>query len=152
MEKIELQQTIAQLLPEAQFNTGSQYLEVRVTPEKLHDAASKLMHDDSVHFDFLACQRGVDIKGELGVVYQLRSLDKGYSCVLKVFTSNRENPEVDTVSDLWRSAEYFEREIYDMIGIRFKNHPDMRRLFLEDNFKGFPLRKDFTDEVNIIER
>jgi NADH:ubiquinone oxidoreductase subunit C len=72
--------------------------------------------------------------------------------VLKVKTPNRENPVLDTVSDIWKTADFLEREVYDLLGINFKNHPDMRRIFLEENFPGHPLRKDFVDEVNIIER
>ena len=67
-------------------------------------------------------------------------------------TSNRENPEFDTVSDLWITAEWHEREAYDLLGIRFKNHPDMRRILMDEQFQGYPLRKDFVDEINLIER
>jgi NADH:ubiquinone oxidoreductase subunit C len=71
--------------------------------------------------------------------------------VLKPRLDNRQNPEVDTISDIWRTAEFHEREVYDLFGIKFRNHPDLRRLFLEDDY-GFPLCKDFTDEINMIVR
>ena len=74
----------------------------------------------------------------------------GHSCVVKVSVDSRDNAVIDSVSDLWLSAVAFEREIFDLLGITFNQHPDMRRIFLEDNFKGYPLRKDFVDEVNII--
>jgi NADH:ubiquinone oxidoreductase subunit C len=62
---------------------------------------------------------------------------------------DREIPEADTLSDIWKTAEYQEREVFDLFGIRFRNHPDPRRLFMEDDY-GYPLRKDFTDESRMI--
>jgi NADH:ubiquinone oxidoreductase subunit C len=62
---------------------------------------------------------------------------------------NRENPQAETVSDIWKTAEFHEREVFDLFGIRFLHHPDLRRLFLEDDY-GFPLRKDFSDESRMI--
>ena len=72
-----------------------------------------------------------------------------HSIVLKTRTSDRENPQIDSVSDIWQTAEFHEREVYDLLGIKFKNHPDLRRLFL-DNSWGFPLRKDYVDDINIV--
>jgi NADH:ubiquinone oxidoreductase subunit C len=63
---------------------------------------------------------------------------------------DRANPEIETVCDIWRTAEFHEREVFEMFGVQFKNHPDLRRLILEDDFKGFPLRKDFEDPINMI--
>jgi NADH:ubiquinone oxidoreductase subunit C len=71
--------------------------------------------------------------------------------VIKVVLTDRENPVVDSLVALYPTAEYLEREIFDLFGIRFTNHPNMKRLFLEDDY-GYPLRKDFRDEINIIER
>ena len=71
--------------------------------------------------------------------------------VLKVKISDRENPAVDTVSDIWKTAEFHEREVYDLFGIKFNNHPDLRRILLEEDWEGYPLRKDYKDEVNIVE-
>ncbi|MEI6853121.1 MAG: NADH-quinone oxidoreductase subunit C, partial [Bacteroidota bacterium] len=75
-----------------------------------------------------------------------------HSLVLKVRTADRDNPTFDTVSDIWQTAEYHEREIFDLFGIKFNNHPDLRRIFLDEKWEGFPLRKDYKDEINIIER
>jgi NADH:ubiquinone oxidoreductase subunit C len=85
------------------------------------------------------------------VVYHLRSTKLGHELVLKVKTEDRENPSFDTVCDIWRTAEFHEREIFDLLGIRFNNHPDLRRMFLDENWVGYPLRKDYSDEVNIVE-
>ena len=87
----------------------------------------------------------------LMVVYHLESTKQGHTIVLKVKTEDRQNPVFDTVCDIWRTAEFHEREIFDLLGIRFNNHPDLRRLFLDENWVGYPLRKDYQDEVNIVE-
>ena len=71
--------------------------------------------------------------------------------MVKVLLTDRENPTIDSLTALYPTAEYFEREIFDLFGIRFNNHPNLKRLFLEDDY-GYPLRKDFRDEINIIER
>jgi NADH:ubiquinone oxidoreductase subunit C len=68
--------------------------------------------------------------------------------VLKTRTSDRENPLVDSVTDIWKGAELHEREAFDLLGIKFANHPDLRRLFLNSSW-GFPLRKDYVDNDNI---
>jgi NADH:ubiquinone oxidoreductase subunit C len=70
---------------------------------------------------------------------------------LKTKIANRETPVIESVYDIWKAAEYHEREIYDLLGIKFRNHPDLRRFFLDESW-GYPLRKDFVDEVNIIEK
>jgi NADH:ubiquinone oxidoreductase subunit C len=63
---------------------------------------------------------------------------------------DRSVPEIETVSDIWRTAEFHEREVYDLFGVNFIHHPDLRRLFLTDEWKGWPLRKDYEDPVNMI--
>jgi NADH-quinone oxidoreductase subunit C len=85
------------------------------------------------------------------VVYHLDSTQFRHLIVLKVVLTDRENPMVDSVTSVWATAEFHEREVFDLFGIRFNNHPNLKRLFLEDDY-GFPLRKDFRDEINIIER
>jgi len=85
------------------------------------------------------------------VVYHLKSTNHGHQIVLKSKLENRENPEIDSVCDLWKTAEFHEREVYDFFGIIFKNHPDLRRIFLEDDRVGWPMRKDFQDPINMID-
>ncbi|MDH5398758.1 MAG: NADH-quinone oxidoreductase subunit C, partial [Cyclobacteriaceae bacterium] len=85
------------------------------------------------------------------VVYHLRSTISGLELVVKAKIDDREKPEIESVCDIWRTAEFHEREIFDLFGIVFKGHPDLRRLFLDDDWQGFPLRKDYVDEVNIVE-
>jgi len=137
---------------DAVLSDNKQFTEIVVPKEKLHEIAMALKSSPETQFDYLFCETGVDINEKLGVVYHLQSTTLRHIIVLKTFAEGRENPIIDTVSDIWRTAEYFEREIYDLLGIQFAKHPDMRRLFLEDDFIGFPLRKDFADDVNIIQK
>ena len=96
------------------------------------------------------CLTGIDWGEELGVIYHLESIDKNHCMVVKVKTSDRENPVLDTVSDIWRTAEFHEMEVFDFFGIRFKGHPNLKRLFLPPEWDGYPLRKDYEDEVNMV--
>lgn len=149
MDKTQLTEFIKSLDEALVVTEGKQFIEVTVPPAKLHDIALKLRDDERTKFDFLFCLTGVDYKQDLGVVYHLRSTDSGLTIVLKVRTSDRTNPHFDTVSDIWKTADFHEREVFDLLGIKFDNHPDLRRFFLEKNF-GYPLRKDFVDDVNVV--
>jgi NADH-quinone oxidoreductase subunit C/D len=96
------------------------------------------------HFDFLRNLTGEDWGEEgLGVVYQLENTDTYETINIKVVNPDRENPWIPTVTDLWKAANFYEREVYDFYGIIFIGHPDMRRLYLRTDFKGFPFRKDY---------
>jgi NADH-quinone oxidoreductase subunit C len=152
MDQTILQQSITQLVPEAEFKSNSQFTEAVIPASRIHETALVLKNNSSTKLDFLFCQTGIDLNGQLGVVYHLRSTELGLTCVLKIFTGDRQNPNFDSVADIWKAAEFFEREIFDLYGIKFNNHPDLRRIFLEDDYQGFPLRKDFADPINIIER
>jgi NADH:ubiquinone oxidoreductase subunit C len=152
MDNLGLTQRILEIVPNAESVENKQYLTFNVPQNKLHFLAERLKNDEDTKFDYLFCLTGMDYGDSLGVVYHLESTIYKHVVVLKVKTPNRENPVLDTVSDIWKTADFLEREVYDLLGINFKNHPDMRRIFLEENFPGHPLRKDFVDEVNIIER
>ena len=82
-------------------------------------------------------------------MYHLRSSKYGHDLALRVETENRENPELPSVSDIWATANLNEREVFDFYGIRFINHPDMRRLFLRNDWIGYPLRKDYDADEKI---
>lgn len=149
MDKIQLTEFIKSLDPEFTISEGKQFVEVTVPASKLHQAALALRDHENAKFDYLFCLTGVDYKQDLGVVYHMRSTVYEHTLVLRVRTSDRINPHFDSVADIWKTAEFHEREVFDLLGIRFDNHPDLRRFFLEKSF-GFPLRKDFTDDVNIV--
>ncbi len=116
--------------------------------EHLVGVCETLHQDPSCYFDMLSCITGVDNSADAGtmeVIYHLYSVPFHQSLALKVIIS-RENPEVETISSVWKSANWLEREVYDMFGIVFKNHPDLRRILMPADWKGFPLRKDFKHE------
>lgn len=122
-----------------------------IEPAALHDEMARLRNERKM--DFLESLTGMDwgepakndapdtVRG-LGVVYHLESTTTGERIAVKTSTLNRENPEIPSVCDLWKAAELNEREVYDYYGIVFVGHPDMRRLFLRNDWVGYPLRKD----------
>ena len=152
MTNEQLKEKILSLVPEAQAMENKQFAEFLIPAAKFHELALALKKSDDTAFDYLVNLTGVDLLPDLMVVYHIKSTKNGNYIVLKQKTSDRENPEFDTVSDLWITAEWHEREAYDLLGIRFKNHPDMRRILMDEQYQGYPLRKDFVDEINIIER
>ena len=149
MDKIQLGEFIKSLDQDLEIREGKQYLEVTVPPSKLYLLAKQLRDSKEAQFDFLFCVSGVDYGQDLGVVYHLRSTIYEHVVVLKTRTADRENPQFDSVSDIWKTADFHEREAFDLLGIRFTNHPDLRRLFLDSSW-GYPLRKDYVDDINIV--
>ena len=149
MDKTELEEFIKSTDKDLEIKEGKQFIEVTVPPSKLHSLAKRLRETEQTQFDFLFCISGVDYGQDLGVVYHLRSTKFDHVVVLKTRTTDREHPQLDSVADIWNTADFLEREVYDLLGIRFTNHPDLRRLFL-DNSWGFPLRKDYVDDINIV--
>lgn len=141
----DLQNIIAQKFPQATVETVNGQLTIIVDDAQWHDLAATLRHLPETPMDFLVTISGVDWKDSLGCVYELMSsADKAGNVVaVKVSTTDRENPMLHSVSDLWAVATLFEREVYDFYGIVFIGNPDMRRLFLSIDWKGFPLRKDY---------
>lgn len=97
---------------------------------------------DQLGFDLLSSISGVDMLDHLETVYHVRSLTRGQLLQIKV-RLDHEKPEVDSVVSVWPTANWLERETYDMYGIKFAGHPDLRRMLLDDDFEGFPLLKSF---------
>jgi NADH-quinone oxidoreductase subunit C len=151
MDNATLKERILGLVPDAEFQENKQFLTFIIPPAKMHDLALRLKSEVDLAFDYLFCLTAVDMVKFLEVVYHLESTTHKHQLVLKVRTDDRVNGAVDTVCDIWRTAELHEREAYDLMGIRFNNHPDLRRFFLEEGWVGHPLRKDYVDEVNIVE-
>jgi len=149
MDKTQLTEFVKSLVPEAEVKEGKQYCEVIVAPENLHRVAVLLREKEELFFDYLICLSGVDWGQDLGVVYHLNSTRHHHMVVVKTKTSDREKPNIDTVSDIWKTADFHEREAFDLLGISFNNHPDLRRLFLDSSW-GYPLRKDYVDDINIV--
>jgi len=109
------------------------------------EIAEYVAHDPDLNFDFLMCLSGVDHVGEdkFACVYDLRSFDHEHEFAFKVFTSDRDQPSIPSVCDLWPIANWHEREVFDLFGIDFPGHPDMRRILLPEDWTGHPLRKDY---------
>ena len=149
MNNEELKTLITAHTPDAEFEE-SQFLNVIVSSDKLHALAKHLRNEPNAEFDYLISLAGVDWNDHFMVVYHLQSRKHKYVFVLKAKIVEREAPTLDTVSDIWKTADLHEREVYDLFGIKFNNHPDLRRLFLDDTW-GFPLRKDYKDDVTIVQ-
>lgn len=133
--------------PSAIFEEGTEWVTMLIDAAAWKDIAHQLRNQ--LQLDFLFCVTCVDWKTHLTMVYHLRSTTQKNIVVVKA-KLERENPQIVTVSDIWRTAEFHEREAYDLFGVQFTDHPDLRRLFLTDDYEGFPLRKDFEDPVNMI--
>ncbi len=131
---------------------GSEYLIVEVQPNELREISQKLKDNNDTAFDYLFMVTGVDFGKELGVIYHLESTTKKHMIEMVVKTSDRENPNIDTISDIWSAAYYNESEVYDFFGIKFNGHKNLRRIFLDKNWIGWPLRKDYKDEFNMLTR
>ena len=144
-----IQEKINAIAPDAVY-VEAQYPTFTIPQDKMRQVARTLHDDADLSFDYLVCLTGVDEGPEkgLGVVYHLSSSTHNHWVVLKTFTTDRENPMLYTVSDVWKAAELNEREVYDYLGIRFIGHEDNRRLFLRQDFKGHPLRKDYDPASN----
>jgi len=116
---------------------------ITVDPKFLHEVAKYLKNYEGFDFDFLSDVTSVDYEDYFEVVYHLVSLSHNHALTLKTRCDDKAKPEVPSVVDLWRSADFQEREIYDLMGITFTGHPNMKRLLLWEGFEGHPLRKDY---------
>lgn len=146
-----LQNLISTWIPELEFTEEkSQFLNITVPSEQLHQLMTQLKSNSETNLDYLFCLTGMDWGKELGIVYHLESTTHRHQLVVKVKTEDRENPTFDTVCDIWYTAEFHEREVFDFFGVKFTNHPNLKRLFLTEEWDGFPLRKDYVDEINMV--
>ena len=139
---------ITGLVPSAVFDETGEWLNVAIDPQGWKPLAQSLRHSQ-FDFDYLFCLTCIDWKTHLTMVYHLSSTTYRHTMVIKA-QLDRTTPEIETVSDIWRTAEFHEREVYELFGVTFLHHPDLRRLILTDDFEGYPLRKDFQDPVNMI--
>ncbi|MCH5228109.1 MAG: NADH-quinone oxidoreductase subunit D [Muribaculaceae bacterium] len=140
----DIKEKILEIYPKAQFSEGETLL-VTVAEEKdWYNFAKSLKETPGLEFDVLTAVVGMDWVESLGVIYYLTSTSRNWEVIsVKVSVTDRDNPMIHSVSDLWKVANFQEREVYDFYGIKFINHPDMRRFFLRNDWKGHPLRKDY---------
>lgn len=137
------------LLPSPSFEEAGEWTTVYIDPSAWAETAHRLRTTKELDFDYLFCVTAVDWKTHFTMVYHLSSTIHRHTLVVKI-RLDHEHPELATVSDIWRTAEFHEREAYDLMGVVFTGHPDLRRLFMTDDWKGWPLRKDYEDPVNMI--
>jgi len=143
---------IRRIEPAAEERPDADRPAVMVPVDRLHGLMQTLRDDQAFAFDMLLDHTAIDwhTDGDIEVIYQLFSTLHGQYVQVSAKVP-RDNPVVPTVCDLWPIAQWQEREAYDLMGVLYDNHPDLRRLFLEDDWQGFPLRKDYTDE-DMLER
>jgi NADH-quinone oxidoreductase subunit C len=137
----EIAHRIAGKYPKSIIETGNQSVLIR--SEDLVKVADCLKNDPELDFNLLVDITAVDYFDYFELVYRITSLKSNSSLVLKVRCYDRDIPEVSSVMGIWKGADFMEREIFDLLGIRFTGHPNLKRIFLWEGFKGFPLRKDF---------
>jgi NADH-quinone oxidoreductase subunit C len=137
-----LRSTFKQSILDAKTDGGTDPF-IRVASDTILEVARFLRDSDTLSFDVLMCLSGMDYgNGELGVVYHLHSMKWNHKITLKVILPNSE-PTCQSVESIWKTANWHEREAFDLFGIRFEGHPDLRRILLPDDWQGHPLRKDY---------
>ena len=148
MTNEEIKSFISTVLPSATFDETGEWLNILIEPAQWKPLAKQLRHQP-YNYNYLFCLTCIDWKTHLTMVYHLSSTIHRHTIVFKI-NLDRTNPIIDTVSDIWRTAEFHEREVFELFGVHFHQHPDLRKLILTDDFKGYPLRKDFEDPINMI--
>jgi NADH-quinone oxidoreductase subunit C len=138
---------------EIQINTQNLQPFITVPAAQLPDICQFLRDDDQLFFDLLACVTGIDNGPETGtmeVVYNLTSIPYEHDLMLKVIvprtTGSDRLPSVPSIAHIWRTADWHEREAFDLVGIHFENHPDLRRILLPTDWIGHPLRTDYQEQ------
>ena len=121
-----------------------------VPAEMIAPVCKFLFEDERLYFDYLACITSIDNGHTLAtmeLIYNLTSIPYGHDLMIRItFPRNTEDqplPSISTVSHIWRTADWHEREAFDLMGINFENHPDLRRILLPEDWDGHPLRKDY---------
>lgn len=139
----DIKEKISKVCPSATFEEGDILL-VNVPEKDWYPFAKQLKENSEFNFDVLTAVIGLDWKETVGVVYYFTCTSRNWEMLsVKVVAENRDDAYIHSVSDLWKVADFQEREVYDLLGIKFINHPDMRRFFLRNDWVGHPLRKDY---------
>jgi NADH-quinone oxidoreductase subunit C len=141
LSAVKIAKQLEKKFPEAVVEAGADSL--LLEGDRLLAVMEYLKTSPDLDFDYLNHVTGVDYYDYLEVVYQLTSLKHNHGLVLKVRCYDRDNPVLPSVVGLWQGADFQEREIYDLLGISFEGHPNLRRIVLWEGFEGHPLRKDF---------
>jgi NADH-quinone oxidoreductase subunit C len=150
MNKEELKSWLSSNFPSCQLEETKDFVVLRVNKNDILEAGRKLKDNKETRFDYLFCETAVDLKTCFEVLYHLSSNTYRHNLLVKVTLEDRNTPELNSVYSVWKGADLYECEIYDLMGVRFLNHPNLRRLFLGEEWIGYPLRKDYKDDVNVI--
>jgi NADH-quinone oxidoreductase subunit C len=150
MTNEEIKQAVTALFPGVTYDETGEFLNILINSTELRPVIQALRTNKEFDFDFLFCLTCIDWKTHLTMVYHLLSKTHRHNIVLKAKIADVNNPEIETVCDIWQTANFHEREVYDLFGVKFLNHPDLRRIMLDEDWDGYPLRKNYVDE-NMIE-
>ena len=144
MDLSETIQSVKSTFPEAVVSQEEQTSYMQISPEQWGEVAVYLRDEAPLRFDALMCLTGFDHgPGQgLGVIYSLHSMEHNHKLEVRIEVP-RDGGSVPSVAQVWRTADWHEREAYDMFGITFRDHPDHRRMLLPDDWEGHPLRKDY---------
>ncbi|MDI1356130.1 MAG: NADH-quinone oxidoreductase subunit C [bacterium] len=146
MTKEELKSAISLSSPTVTYDESGEFLTVLITPDDLLPLMNILRSKAEFEFDYLFCLTCIDWKDHLMMVYHLQSRTHQHCLVVKAKITDTLQPKIESVNNIWKTAELHEDEVFDLFGVTFLNHPNLRRLFLEADWNGFPLRKNYTDE------
>ena len=131
--------------PDVVERVGNSALWVR--PEELPEVLGFLKNEPALELNYLNSISAVDYIDHFEVIYHLTSFAHNHSAVIKANVAGRDNPTIPSVVGIWQGADFQEREIWDLMGIHFQGHPNLKRIMLWEGFPGHPLRKDFQDTV-----
>jgi NADH-quinone oxidoreductase subunit C len=139
-----IEKAIRDSFPDAVLETKdvAGVLNVKIAASSLLPICEKLHSDPELGFDYLADVTAIDWQDRIEVIYQLTSLAKNQKVALRV-DLDRDRAEIDSLTSIWKGADYQEREVFDLMGVVFKGHPDLRRILLPEDWEGHPLRKDY---------
>ncbi len=137
----DLGRRLAQLSPDPVVDTDAEA--VWVSPDRILAVAGFVKDDPDLDFQFLNSVSAVDFIEYFQLAYHLTSLNNEHTAIIKTRLYGRDEPGLPSVYPVWRGADFQEREIWDLMGIRFDGHPNLKRIMLWEGFEGHPLRKDF---------
>ena len=140
----DLAQRIREILPSAVRECGK--TEVWVLPESVFDVCRHFAKTPGLEFNMLNSISAVDYIDHFEVVYHLTSTINMLSAVVKTRVYGRENPSLPSVTNVWQGADFQEREIWDLMGVVFEGHPNLKRIMLWEGYEGHPLRRDYTEQ------
>jgi len=146
MTNEEIKQSVSAIFPAVTYDESGEFLNILIDAANLKPLMLALRSNKEYSFDFLFCLTCIDWKTHLMMVYHLLSKTHRHNIVVKAKLADVNNPQIETVCDIWQTANFHEREVYDLFGVKFLNHPDLRRLLLDENWEGYPLRKNYVDE------